>query len=96
MSSDSHFATSARTDASDGARVDTLSEIGWAGYDEKVAWLPRDHSLAHRFGAALATSCRGGRLIGRPTPVSRDILSRRATRLIETRPGHGGPSPDVL
>jgi hypothetical protein len=44
-------------------RVDTLSEIGWAGYDEKVVWLPPEHYLPHGFGAALATSCRG-RLIG--------------------------------
>ena len=38
--------------------------IGWAGYDEKVLWLPPEHHLAHRFGAALRTSCDGGRLKG--------------------------------
>jgi S-adenosylmethionine synthetase len=36
--------------------------IGWAGYDARVAWLPPEHYLAHRLGAALAESCRSGRL----------------------------------
>ena len=38
--------------------------IGWAGYDAKVAWLPPEHYLAHALGAALAQSCRNGRLKG--------------------------------
>ena len=38
--------------------------IGWAGYDEKVAWLPPEHHLAHRLGDALAQSCQHGRLKG--------------------------------
>ena len=38
--------------------------IGWAGYDAKVAWLPPEHYLAHRFGEALARSCQDGRLKG--------------------------------
>ncbi len=41
---------------------DQCIAIGWAGYDEKVAWLPPEHFLAHDFGRALARSCRTGRL----------------------------------
>ena len=43
---------------------DQCIAVGWAGYDEKVAWLPTEHFLAHRLGAALATSCASGRLRG--------------------------------
>lgn len=43
---------------------DQCIAVGWAGYDEKVAWLPPEHFLAHRLGAALATSCASGRLRG--------------------------------
>jgi len=43
---------------------DQCVAIGWAGYDEKVAWLPPEHYLAHGFGRALARSCRSGRLTG--------------------------------
>jgi len=43
---------------------DQCISIGWAGYDEKVAWLPPEHYLAHGFGRALARSCRSGRLAG--------------------------------
>jgi len=43
---------------------DQCIAIGWAGYDEKVAWLPPEHYLAHGFGRALARSCRSGRLTG--------------------------------
>jgi S-adenosylmethionine synthetase len=38
--------------------------IGWAGYDEKVRYLPPEHFLAHWFADALFASCRGGRLAG--------------------------------
>ena len=38
--------------------------IGWAGYDARVAWLPPEHYLAHALAAALAQSCRNGRLMG--------------------------------
>ena len=43
---------------------DQCISVGWAGYDAKVAWLPPEHYLAHTLGAALAQSCRGGRLAG--------------------------------
>lgn len=43
---------------------DQCISVGWAGYDAKVAWLPPEHYLAHTLGAALAHSCRGGRLAG--------------------------------
>jgi S-adenosylmethionine synthetase len=43
---------------------DQCIAIGWAGYDERVAWLPPEHYLAHQFGAALRQSCGGGRLKG--------------------------------
>ena len=43
---------------------DQCITIGWAGYDARVAWLPPEHYLAHRFGAALRESCCGGRLKG--------------------------------
>jgi S-adenosylmethionine synthetase len=36
--------------------------IGWAGYDEKVDWLPIEHWLAREFRDALYASCKGGRL----------------------------------
>ena len=38
--------------------------IGWAGYDEKTAWLPPEHWLAHTFREALTESCRTGILAG--------------------------------
>ncbi len=38
--------------------------IGWAGYDEKVAWLPPEHYLAHCFREALTSSFQAGRLKG--------------------------------
>jgi S-adenosylmethionine synthetase len=43
---------------------DQCIAVGWAGYDAKVGWLPPEHYLAHRFGDALARSCRDGRLKG--------------------------------
>ena len=43
---------------------DQCITVGWAGYDARVAWLPPEHFLAHALGAALAESCRGGRLRG--------------------------------
>ncbi len=43
---------------------DQCISVGWAGYDEKVGWLPPEHYLVHAFGRALARSCRGGRLKG--------------------------------
>ena len=36
--------------------------IGWAGYDEQVAWLPPEHYLAHAFREALTASFAAGRL----------------------------------
>ena len=38
--------------------------IGWAGYDEKTAWLPPEHWLAHALREALTESCRSGILAG--------------------------------
>jgi len=38
--------------------------IGWAGYDEKVDWLPIEHWLAREFRDALYASCKRGRLKG--------------------------------
>jgi S-adenosylmethionine synthetase len=38
--------------------------IGWAGYDEKVDWLPIEHWLAREFRDALYASCKTGRLKG--------------------------------
>jgi S-adenosylmethionine synthetase len=43
---------------------DQCITIGWAGYDARVSWLPPEHFLAHTLGAALADSCRQGRLRG--------------------------------
>lgn len=43
---------------------DQCVSVGWAGYDEKVGWLPPEHFLVHTFGRALARSCRSGRLKG--------------------------------
>lgn len=43
---------------------DQCIAIGWAGYDARVGWLPPEHYFAHRLGAALAASCRSGRLRG--------------------------------
>jgi len=43
---------------------DQCVTIGWAGYDEKVSWLPPEHYLAHALGEALASSCGAGRLAG--------------------------------
>ena len=36
--------------------------VGWAGYDEKVAWLPPEHYLVHYFREALTASFKTGRL----------------------------------
>jgi S-adenosylmethionine synthetase len=38
--------------------------IGWAGYDEKVDWLPIEHWLARELRDALFASCKSGRLTG--------------------------------
>jgi S-adenosylmethionine synthetase len=38
--------------------------IGWAGYDEKVHFLPPEHFLAHRFRERLTDSIRSGALRG--------------------------------
>lgn len=38
--------------------------IGWAGYDEKVDWLPIEYWLAREFRDALYASCKRGRLKG--------------------------------
>jgi S-adenosylmethionine synthetase len=43
---------------------DQCVTVGWAGYDARVAWLPPEHFLAQTLGAALAESCRAGRLKG--------------------------------
>ena len=43
---------------------DQCITVGWAGYDEKVGWLPPEHYLAHAFRQALTDSCKGGRLKG--------------------------------
>lgn len=43
---------------------DQCITVGWAGYDAKVGWLPPEHFLAQSLGAALAASCRAGRLAG--------------------------------
>ena len=43
---------------------DQCISVGWAGYDEKVGWLPPEHYLVHTLGKALAHSCREGRLKG--------------------------------
>jgi S-adenosylmethionine synthetase len=43
---------------------DQCIAVGWAGYDTRVAWLPPEHFLARTLGAALAQSCRAGRLLG--------------------------------
>ena len=43
---------------------DQCIAVGWAGYDARVGWLPPEHYLAHHLGAALAQSCRSGRLQG--------------------------------
>lgn len=43
---------------------DQCITVGWAGYDAKVGWLPPEHFLAQTLGAALAESCRVGRLAG--------------------------------
>ncbi len=41
---------------------DQCISIGWAGYDEKVAFLPPEHYLAHVFREALTQSFQSGRL----------------------------------
>jgi len=38
--------------------------IGWAGYDEKVRYLPPEHFVAHTFHEALTQSCHAGLLTG--------------------------------
>jgi S-adenosylmethionine synthetase len=43
---------------------DQCIAIGWAGYDERVAWLPPEHFLAHSLARGLTASCRDGRLAG--------------------------------
>lgn len=43
---------------------DQCITVGWAGYDANVGWLPPEHFLAQTLGAALAESCRTGRLAG--------------------------------
>ena len=41
---------------------DQCITIGWAGYDEKVDWLPPEHFLAHHLKDAIWQSCTFGRL----------------------------------
>ncbi|MBK6582089.1 MAG: methionine adenosyltransferase domain-containing protein [Gammaproteobacteria bacterium] len=41
---------------------DQCISVGWAGYDEKLAWLPPEHFLVHVFREALVASFAGGRL----------------------------------
>jgi S-adenosylmethionine synthetase len=41
---------------------DQCIAIGWAGYDEKVAFLPPEHFLAHVLRETLTRSFRDGRL----------------------------------
>jgi S-adenosylmethionine synthetase len=41
---------------------DQCISIGWAGYDERVAFLPPEHFLAHVFREALTRSFKNGRL----------------------------------
>ena len=43
---------------------DQCIAIGWAGYDEKVDWLPPEHFLVHHLKDAIWQSCRSGRLKG--------------------------------
>ena len=43
---------------------DQSISVGWAGYDEKVAWLPPEHYLVHCFREALTSSFQSGRLKG--------------------------------
>jgi S-adenosylmethionine synthetase len=43
---------------------DQCISIGWAGYDDKVNYLPPEHFLVHHFRQALAASCQSGRLAG--------------------------------
>ena len=43
---------------------DQCIAIGWAGYDEKVHWLPPEHFLVHHLTDAIWQSCRSGRLKG--------------------------------
>lgn len=43
---------------------DQCISIGWAGYDDKVNYLPPEHFLVHHFMQALAASCQSGRLAG--------------------------------
>lgn len=43
---------------------DQCIAVGWAGYDERVAWLPPEHYLAHAFREALTKSFASGQLMG--------------------------------
>ncbi len=43
---------------------DQCISIGWAGYDEKVSFLPPEHFLVHWLRRALWASIKGGRLQG--------------------------------
>ena len=43
---------------------DQCIAIGWAGYDEKVGFLPPEHFLVHWFRRELWASIKGGRLQG--------------------------------
>jgi S-adenosylmethionine synthetase len=43
---------------------DQCITVGWAGFDARVGWLPPEHFLAQTLGAAIAESCRAGRLAG--------------------------------
>ena len=54
-----------RTDATQWTRHvnDQCISVGWAGYDEKVAFLPPEHYLAHVFREALTQSFATGRLV---------------------------------
>lgn len=46
--------------------------IGWAGYDDKVQYLPPEHFLVLEFRDALWEACRGGAIYGKhPTHVDR-------------------------
>jgi len=44
--------------------TDQCISVGWAGYDDKVDFLPPEHFLCRRFAAAVTESCKKGLLEG--------------------------------
>lgn len=51
--------------------------IGWAGYDEKVRFLPPEHFLAHRLREALDASFEKGRLLEKQGPDGKLLVRVR-------------------